>query len=237
MNSGGNLRGWIHLKSNIFINIDGCIPNAFEILAEWTKILNMNQKFSKIFRGGKFLKYHFELIHLSYSETETGANVAHGIGIHYLIISLLVIHPTWPAIWGESIWYRTHFHIWFIFFGWNWVNNRWSFANHSLKMVFKMTIWNSNFKSFKPWLSDLKLKAWSIILKTDLSVDTIVCIYRILDFFTTSENKIIVMIFIDGCIIAQKVLVDIQAHNICLAKNIKITIFNIVTSTQSSYWL
>ena len=228
MNSDGNLRGWIHLKSNIFINIDGCIPNAFEILAEWTKILNMDQKISKNFRGGKFLKYHFELIHLSYSETETGANVAHGIGIHYLIISLLVIHPTWPAIWWESIWYRTHFYIWFIFFGWNWVNNRWSFANHSLKMVFKMTIWNV--QALTQWPQ-------GIILKTDLCVDTIVCIYRILDIFTAGKNKIIIMIFIDRCIIAQKVFVDIQAHNICLAENIKITIFNIITSAQSSYWL
>ena len=54
MNSGGNLRGWIHLKSNIFINIDGRIPNAFEILAEWTKNLNMNQKFSKFFEAENF---------------------------------------------------------------------------------------------------------------------------------------------------------------------------------------
>ena len=99
----------------------------------WTWIKNF-----QIFRGGKFLKYHFELIHLSYSETETGANVAHGIGIHNLIISLFVIHPTWPAIWWESIWYRAHFNIWLIFFGRNWVNNRWSFANHSLKTIFKL---------------------------------------------------------------------------------------------------
>lgn len=106
-------------------------------------------KIFKIFRGGKFLKYHFELIHLSYSETETGANVAHGIGIHYLISSLFVIHPTWPAIWWESIWYRTHFYIRFIFLGWNWVNNRWTFANHSLEVGFKLMMSLESLQSLK----------------------------------------------------------------------------------------
>lgn len=54
MNSGGNLRGWIHLKSNIFINIDGCIPNAFEILAEWTKNFEHESKIFKFFEAENF---------------------------------------------------------------------------------------------------------------------------------------------------------------------------------------
>ena len=74
-------------------------------------------------------------------------------------------------------------------------------------------------------------------MKTNLGVDAIVSINSIFDIFTSSKNKIIVIFFINRSIITQEIFVYVQAHYICLTENIKISIFDIVTSTQSSYWL
>ena len=74
-------------------------------------------------------------------------------------------------------------------------------------------------------------------MKTNLGVDAIVSINSIFDIFTSSKNKIIVIFFINRSIITQEIFVYVQAHYICLTENIKISIFNIFTSTQSSYRL
>ena len=74
-------------------------------------------------------------------------------------------------------------------------------------------------------------------MKTNLGVDAIVSINSIFDIFTSSKNKIIVIFFINRSIITQEIFVYVQAHYICLTENIKISIFDIVTSTQSSYRL
>ena len=74
-------------------------------------------------------------------------------------------------------------------------------------------------------------------MKTNLGVDAIVSINSIFDIFTSSKNKIIVIFFINRSIITQEIFVYVQAHYICLTEDIKISIFNIFTSTQSSYRL